>query len=150
MGINDVCTQILKIIKVCNPVSLFMLADEQTLISPRSLFDTDEFLQGQLPTYLSYQHHIWRWIDKVYFPKSRRQFILEQVHNKPTAGHWVSVKTCDLLTRTCDWPGFLGSSPGPQNNTCVAQEPVFFFFQILNKDFFLLVHNSNTQQQTTI
>lgn len=33
-----------------------------------------------------------------------RNMILEQVHNLPTAGHWGTMKTLDLLTRTFDWP----------------------------------------------
>lgn len=33
-----------------------------------------------------------------------RNMILEQVHNLPTAGHWGTMKTLYLLTRTFDWP----------------------------------------------
>lgn len=32
-----------------------------------------------------------------------RKLIFDQVHEKPTAGHWGSMKTLDLLTRTFDW-----------------------------------------------
>lgn len=33
-----------------------------------------------------------------------RQMILRQMHESPAAGHWGSMKTYDLLSRTFDWP----------------------------------------------
>lgn len=82
-----------------------MPADELTLTQLRSLYDSDEFLQGRLPPALTFNDHTWWWKDKVYVPGSMRKMILEQVHDRPAAGHWGSMKTLDLLTRTFDWPG---------------------------------------------
>lgn len=81
-----------------------MPADESTLTSLRSLYDVDELLQGRLPTALSFHDQIWWWKDKVYVPLSMRDLILRQIHEAPSAGHWGSMKTLDLLTRTFDWP----------------------------------------------
>lgn len=41
---------------------------------------------------------------KIYVPKSMKKSILEQVHDMSEAGHWGSMKTFDILTRTSDWP----------------------------------------------
>lgn len=102
--INAVQLQKLKVTSIHNPISSFIPADEKTLISLRALYDTDEFLKGHLPTALTYRDHVWWWRDKIYVPKSMQNLILEQVHNKPLAGHWGSMKTFDLLTRNFDWP----------------------------------------------
>lgn len=102
--INAITMRKLKISRVNNPFSSFMPAEETTLTSLRACYDTDEYLQGRIPTALSYQDHLWWWRDKLYVPKSMRQMILEQVHNAPAAGHWGVMKTLELLTRTFDWP----------------------------------------------
>lgn len=102
--VNAIQMRRLKISKISNPVASFMPADEHTLISLKACYDSDESLFGRLPTALSFQDSLWSWRDKLYVPKSMWQMVLEQVHNSPAAGHWGTMKTLDLLTRTFDWP----------------------------------------------
>lgn len=84
--------------------SSFMPADVATLKSLRALYDTDDQLIGKKPGFLTYQDGTWWWRDKIYVPKSMRNLILKQYHETPLAGHWGSMKTLDMLTRTFGWP----------------------------------------------
>lgn len=81
-----------------------MPADKTTLTASKALYDTDKFLQGKLPSSLTFRDSIWWWKDKLYVPLSMRNLILQQIHSKPAAGHWGSMKTFHLLTQTFDWP----------------------------------------------
>lgn len=102
--INAVRVRRLKITKTFDPSTVFMPADEKTLTALRALYDTDELLLKRTPPALSFIDHTWWWRDKIYVPMAMRDMILKQVHETPSAGHWGSMKTLDLLTRTFDWP----------------------------------------------
>lgn len=94
----------LNITKSFNASSTFMPADDATLKSLRALYESDDLLQKHIPTALTFVDHTWWWRDKIYVPVSMRELILKQIHETPAAGHWGSMKTLDLLTRTFDWP----------------------------------------------
>lgn len=93
----------LKILKICDPLSSFIPPTETTLTALRALYDLDTLLLGKLPTAMSFNDRLWWWKYRLYVPESMRNMILEQIHATPLGGHWVSMKTMDLLTRTFDW-----------------------------------------------
>lgn len=93
-----------KITGQVDPSLNFMPADTDTIVSIQSLYETDEFLKGRLPAFLKFIDNTWWWIGKVYVPKSMREMILKQYHETPLAGHWGSLKTLDMITRTFGWP----------------------------------------------
>lgn len=101
--INDVHLQKLKISRICDPLSSFMPPEETTLTALQALYESDALLGGKLPTALNFHDLLWWWKDKIYVPESMQNMILEQIHATPSGGHWGSMKTLDLLTRTFEW-----------------------------------------------
>lgn len=86
-----------------DPSSTFMPADADTMIALRALYGTDDQLLGHRPSFLTYYDQTWWWRDKIYVPKSMRQIILKQYHETPVAGHWGSMKTLEMISRTFGW-----------------------------------------------
>lgn len=104
MQINAISIRKLKIKRIYNPSLTFMPADEFMLNSMKNLYDTDDFLLGRPSTVLTFEDGVWWWRDRLYVPKSMRNLILERIHDSPTAGHWGTLRTLDLLYCTFGWP----------------------------------------------
>lgn len=84
--------------------TLFMAPTEEVLSKIRACYHSDDLLQGRKPTVLTYGTGIWWWRDSVYVPFQLRTQIMQSVHASPSAGHWGTAKSLDLLTRSFNWP----------------------------------------------
>lgn len=84
--------------------STFLPASIETQQWFHRLYAGDALIQGKRPSQLTYQNDLWWWRDRLYVPLEARTMIMRQMHETPSAGHWGSMKTLDLLTRTFSWP----------------------------------------------
>lgn len=88
----------------------FMAPTEEVLSKIRACYHSDDLLQGRKPTVLTYGTGIWWWRDSVYVPFQLRTQIMQSVHASPSAGHWGTAKSLDLLTRSFNWPKMHGAT----------------------------------------
>lgn len=94
----------LKVSHRMDPFTIFMPPQADTLISLKILYDSDVFLFNKHPSFVTFQDSVWWWRDRIYVPLAMRNLILKQYHKTPSAGHWGSMKTLDMITRTFGWP----------------------------------------------
>lgn len=81
-----------------------MPVDDFTLHCLRELYDTDTLIAAGSKSFLRFEGGLWWWRDRLYVPKSFRNFIISKFHGDPDSGHWGVFRTLAMLTRSFAWP----------------------------------------------